>query len=348
MHSFGNLVLFPWGWSSSAPPNNTSLETLGRKFGFHNGYDVCQGGADGCIYQTSGTTDDWMYGDLGVAAYTFEIGTEFFESCSYFDENILPKNLPALLYAFKAARLPYQSPAGPESLDLVLPEDHVFPGAQIVLTAKADDTRYNSNGWGDEPVQDIAAARYSLDAPSWIDDVTTYSISPHDGSFDSPVESLSAFIDTAGWEFGRHTLFVESQDADGNWGVPSAIFLWITAEGYMPDLDPTDVEGNALRGSELSYTFKITNLSSIEDTFDIQITGNGWDTVVDTNPIGPLASLESYLFNVTVVVPGSVEVGSQDIATLSAISQGDPTKQASATIKTTARSPAVFFPLIQN
>jgi len=143
-------------------------------------------------------------------------------------------------------------------------------------------------------------------------------------------------------------LFVESQDADGNWGVPSAIFLWITAEGYLPDLDPIDVEGNALRGTQLTYTFTLTNLSASEDTFDLQITGNTWDTFVETNPIGPLASGESFEFNVTIDIPESVEDGDQDIAVITAISQGDPNMQAAATIETAARSPAAFFPLVHN
>jgi hypothetical protein len=348
LHSFGDIVLFPWGWSPYPSPNNTPLETLGRKFGFYNGYEVCQSGEPGCIYQTSGSTDDWMYGELGVAAYTFELGSQFFESCSYFEDNIVPENLPALLYAFKAARRPYQSPSGPESLELELNEDHIPPGAEIVLTAQADDTRYNSSGWGDEPVQNIIAARFSIDQPSWMEGATTYPIAPLDGDFDNPVESLSVIINSAGWSMGRHTLFVESQDADGNWGVPSAIFLWITAEGYLPDLDPIDVEGNALRGTQLTYTFTLTNLSASEDTFDLQITGNTWDTFVETNPIGPLASGESFEFNVTIDIPESVEDGDQDIAVITAISQGDPNMQAAATIETAARSPAAFFPLVHN
>lgn len=348
LHSSGDLVLFPWGWSPNPSPNNTPLETLGRKFGFYNGYEVCQSGEPGCIYQTSGTTDDWVYGEFGIPAYTFELGTEFFESCSYFEENILPENLPALLYAFKASRRPYQSPSGPESLELELNEDHILPGAEIVLTAQADDTRYNSSGWGDEPVQDIIAARYSIDQPSWMEGATTYPIAPLDGDFDNPVESLSAMINTAGWSMGRHTMFVESQDADGNWGVPSAIFLWITAEGYLPDLDPTYVEGNAFRGSEIIYIFDLTNFSAYEDTFDLQITGNSWDTFVETNPIGPLASGESYEFKVTVSIPDSIADGAEDVAAISAVSRGDPNMQDTASIKTTARSPAAFFPLIQN
>jgi hypothetical protein len=112
LHSYAEEVLFPWGWTTTPPPNNTALETLGRKFGYFNHYKVCQSGENGCIYQTSGTTDDWAYGELGVAAYTFEVGTDFFESCSYFESTLLPDNMPALLYAFKAARQPYLDPPG--------------------------------------------------------------------------------------------------------------------------------------------------------------------------------------------------------------------------------------------
>jgi hypothetical protein len=31
-----------------------------------------------CLYGTSGTTDDYTYGKLGVSSYTFEIGQNFF------------------------------------------------------------------------------------------------------------------------------------------------------------------------------------------------------------------------------------------------------------------------------
>ena len=55
IHSYGNLVLFPWGWTNNPPPNDGALETLGRKFGYFTGYQVCQSGEVDCIYQTSGT-----------------------------------------------------------------------------------------------------------------------------------------------------------------------------------------------------------------------------------------------------------------------------------------------------
>ncbi len=239
LHSYGNQVLFPWGWTASPAPNDTALETLGRKFGYFNEYQVCQSGEIGCIYQTSGSSDDWVYGELGVASYTLELGTAFFESCSYFEQKILPDNLLALLYAFKAARLPYINPAGPDTINLSLSADHIAPGEGLNLFATADDTRYNSAGFGQEPIQSITAARYSLDNPSWAPGTQTFPFTPADGDYDEPIESLSASIDTSALSPGRHIIFVESQDADGNWGVTSAIFLWITAQEFKVVFLPT-------------------------------------------------------------------------------------------------------------
>jgi carboxypeptidase T len=236
LHSYAPEVLFPWGWQPGPAPNNTQLETLGRKFGFFNQYPVCQSGEPGCIYATSGTTDDWAYGELGVAAYTFEVGTDFFQSCRDFENEVLPDNLPALMYAAKAARRPYQAPAGPDTLQVAISSLEVQAGMPVVLSARADDTRFDSNGWGQEPVQPIAAARYSLDSPSWKQGVQTFPLEPEDGEFNSPKEDLTAVVDTSVLAPGRHLVYVESQDADGNWGVPGAVFLTITFEpsAYLP------------------------------------------------------------------------------------------------------------------
>jgi len=334
LHSYWPLVLFPWGWTTSPAPNNTQLETLGRKFGYFNHYTVCQSGEPGCIYQTSGTSDDWAYGELGVAAYTFEVGTEFFESCSYFENTLLPDNLPALLYAFKSARQPYMDPSGPESLDVVVWEFPSSAGTQMTLEATADDTRYDDGGWaGTEPTQAIAAARYSVDLPSW-QAAATYPLDPIDGVFDETVENLQATVDTTGWTPGRHILFVESQDADGNWGVPSAVFLNITGGEFSPGLDPAESIGQADPGQTALYTLQLSNLGTAADTYDIQVSGNTWDTSASPDPAGPLNPGESLDLSIQVSVPISATIDMSDTATITAISQGDATKTATATLTT--------------
>ncbi|MCL4826941.1 MAG: hypothetical protein KJZ95_06210 [Caldilinea sp.] len=231
LHSYSQLVLYPWGWTTTPAPNSTQLQTLGRKFGYFNGYQVCNGPT--CLYATSGTTDDYTYGQFGVASYTFELGTAFFQACSFFTSDIIPKNMPALYYAAKAARRPYQNPAGPDALNVSVSPATAAQGSQVTLSATLDDTRYNSNGWGAEPVQNIAAGRYTVDAPSWAGGAPI-AMNASDGAFNASVENVSAVIDTSALAPGRHTIFVEGQDANGNWGVLSAVFLWVTSNGPTP------------------------------------------------------------------------------------------------------------------
>jgi len=222
LHSYGGYVLYPWAHTTTAAPNATQLRTLGRKFNYFNGYQACQVAT--CLYAASGSTDSFAYGRLGIAAYTFEMGGAFFESCTTFESTIVPKNMPALYYAFKAARRPYQVAAGPDSVSLTLSASTVTAGTTVTLSAQANDTRYGTNG-GTEAAQAIAAARYTIDSPSWVAGTPTYAMSPVDGAFSTSVESVRATVFTSGLAPGRHTLFVESQDASGNWGVPTAIFL---------------------------------------------------------------------------------------------------------------------------
>lgn len=345
LHSYSQLVLFPWGWTSSAPPNNTALETLGRKFGYFNHYTVCQSGENGCIYQTSGTTDDFAYGDLGVAAYTFELGSDFFQACSVFENKILPDNLPALIYAVKAARQPYLDPAGPETLEAQV-ESPASGASTITLTARADDTRYDDGGWvGEEPLQDIAAARYSIDTPSWKGG-ESHPMEAADGSFDASVEALTAEVDITDLSPGIHLIFVESQDAAGNWGVPTAVFLEVTAGDYQPGLQPAESSASAPRGESVAYELIATNQGSLEDTFQLQVSGNLWPVELPADPIGPLAPGESQQFTVSVTIPVNASPGEVDQAEIRLISQGDAGKSAAAMLRTTALAPATFLPIV--
>lgn len=219
LHSYGELVLFPWGYTTALTPNSAGLQTLGRKFGYENGYQVCTG--PNCLYSTSGTTDDFAYGALGVASYTIELGQNFFEQCSFFENNILPKNMPALYYAAKAARRPYQTPAGPDILHPTV----TYTGTMAFITATVDDTRYKSNGWGIEPSQAISAVRLTIDTPSWITGTQSYTMSARDGHFDTTSEDITGSLDISTWQPGKRLILIEGQDSAGNWGVPTGLFV---------------------------------------------------------------------------------------------------------------------------
>jgi len=344
LHSYSGQDLFPWAFTSDPAPNLTGLQTLGRKFGYYNGYLVCQPAVNGCLYTSAGTTDDWAYGALGVASYTFEVGTDFFEPCANFENTIWPANLPALLYALKAARRPYQDPAGPETTQLTTSANTVNPGTHITLSATADDTRYASGGQPvDEPVQNIAAARYSVDAPAWITGTTTISLTAADGAFNAPAESVRGLIDTTGWSSGHHLVFVESQDAAGHWGTPTATFITINPP-YALSAAPASAAAGGWPGSPVTYTVSLTQLGYLTDTYTLALTNNAWP-VSFPPAAGPLAQGHTTPLQVIVSVPLTATGGTHDLANLTITSVGNPARQAMISLLTAALTYRSFFPV---
>jgi carboxypeptidase T len=71
IHSYSQLVLWPWGETETPAPNGTALQTLGRRLAWFNGYTPQQSIG---LYPTDGTSDAPSYGELGVASYTIETG----------------------------------------------------------------------------------------------------------------------------------------------------------------------------------------------------------------------------------------------------------------------------------
>ena len=229
IHSHGRLILWPWGHVVETAPNGAALQTLGRKLAYFNGYTPIQGIG---LYPVSGATEDYGYGVLGRASFTYELGTTFFQGCDDFENSVLDDNLESLLYAFKVARTPYRTPAGPDvrdpSLSGAASTTGVTAGTSVTLSATLDDTRYE-NGNGLEPTQNIAAGEYYVDVPPWVSGAVARAMHASDGAFDSSTESTTATIDTGGLSAGRHTVFVRARDADGNWGAVSAVFLLVAS-----------------------------------------------------------------------------------------------------------------------
>ena len=263
LHSYSRLVLWSWGFTTSLAPNGTDLQTLGRKLAFFNNYVPSPSWV---LYITDGSTEDYAYGQLGVAGYCIEVGDAFFESCSTFEFDILPGNLPALLYAAKTARTPYMTPAGPDSINLTLSQTTVPAGTIVTLTGQVNDTRYKSAAG--EPTQAVAAAEYSLDVPYWQAGYAPSPLSPADGNFNSSSENVTASIDTTGLSAGRHILSVRGKDANNNWGAVSAVFL--TIEGAVntpPVADPQTL--STWRGQSLSITLTGSDADGNTLTYEV-------------------------------------------------------------------------------
>ncbi len=243
IHSHGRLLLWPWGTNGSVAGNDVQLATLGRKFAYWNGHTP-ERSLD--LYETDGTSDGPSYGELGVAAFTFELGTAFFEQCSYYNNTLLPGNMPALFYAAKVVRTPYQTPAGPDITQLALSAGRVTAGTPVTLDARVDDTRYNQSN-GTEPTQAIAAAEAYLDVPPWQAGAQALPLAAVDGSYNSSAEAVRGTLNTTGLATGRHLVYVRGRDAAGNWGAFSAVFLDIGGSGGgQPPVAAFDYSVNGL------------------------------------------------------------------------------------------------------
>jgi carboxypeptidase T len=282
LHSYSGLILWPWGWTSAPAPNSTQLQTLGRHLAFFNDYNPQQSYQ---LYQTSGTSDEFAYGELGVAGYTFEMGNDFFQDCGSFESTIYPDNRDALLFAFKTARRPYMNPAGPDSLSVSVTPGAAEPGAQVQLTAIANDTRY----LGGEPTQNIADARYTIDSPSWITGTITYPMTASDGNFNSNIENIIATIDTTGLSSGRHTIFVESMDANNNWGVLSSTFLYIVEPGISPVIEGYVLEAGSNLPVAASVTAGLFNTTTDPATgyYSMTVISGTYDMVAEAENFSP-------------------------------------------------------------
>lgn len=235
MHSYTGLVLWPWG-GPGVTGNNQAFVNLGRRLAWFNSYTPQQSLN---LYATDGTTIDQAYGDLGVPALTYELGTAFFQDCASFENTILPANLASLRYGARVLHAPYILPAGPDAYDMAIDQSVVEQGTSVVITATVDDSRFRSGPGGASTIHPIAGANLFVDHLPWQPEAIALAMAASDGDFDTAVESVSFTLDTTSLAPGKYTLFVQGHDTGGEAGPPAAVFVevltnpdWIFIDGF--------------------------------------------------------------------------------------------------------------------
>lgn len=334
LHSYSNLVLWPWGYTTIASPNAMELAQLGKKLATFNGYTAQQASA---LYPASGTTDDFAYGELGVAAYTFEIGgiyDGFYAPCSRYDALVQP-NVEALLYAAKVARTPYLTPAGPDALD-VDASATLDPGAPVItVTARVDDRSSGNLA--------VAGAEVFLDRFPWEGGVPVPAVAV-DGAFDSSQEAVrgTLLLTTSLAEFlqDRHAVYVRGQDSSGAWGPFTAgrvEMVWALA------LTPSAVQGFGKPGGTVDYTFWLTNTGGLSQAFSLTQTSTHWPTtLVPTHTL--LMARASTSVTLSVAVPDVIAPPFSDTLTITVQSEEAPWVTETARVETRALWASLFLP----
>lgn len=265
LHSYGRLVLYPWGWTSVRAPNAEGLETLARRFADRLDYHACQAGTPFCLYPTDGTTDDWAYGTLGVPSFTFELGTAFFQACSDFEETIAPRALATLHNALNVAALPYQLPAGPRLEMMKTTGIDGQGGAQGGEQKRVRVTVTAVQTLGTPVPRHIARGRLTLNHAPWDTAVPAWPLMPLDQEMDSSEETLTATIDTTCLPNGTHTLIAQAQDNAGHWGEPA--FAQITVNQTRAFTVTASTGATGTSGLPLRHLLTITNTGHTTDTY---------------------------------------------------------------------------------
>ena len=219
LHSFSNLVLFPYG-DVRHTPNDAGLRSMGFRMSDYNGYET--GEADEILYQVTGSTDDYAYDKLGIAAFTYEIGPGSGTCAGFFpayscQDGFWNLNRDAILYGMAAIQRPYTMSLGPTTSDATARNKGV---RKAVVKAFADDDAYGTFGVGRPASQNVTAGRVFLDAAPW------------DGGTAKPMTlvgtgkqvDLKVTVKRGGQQ---KYAYIQARDAQGNWGPVETV--WIAA-----------------------------------------------------------------------------------------------------------------------
>lgn len=221
MHSYSDLVLFPYG-DSRHTPNDAGLRSMGFRMSNYNGYET--GEPDEILYQVSGSTDDYAYEQYGIASFTYEIGPGF-GACSGFhpaytcQDQFWNLNREALLYGMKAAHQPYVMGLGPTIT--------AATGAPLAgnpnlarVTATANDAAYGTSGVGRPAAQNVTAGRV------FVGGVPGAGGTPQAMSLSGSGTSVTLRANITRTA-NAQLVYVQGRDAAGNWGALRAV--WVPA-----------------------------------------------------------------------------------------------------------------------
>jgi hypothetical protein len=124
--------------------------------------------------------------------------------------------------------------------------------------------------------------------------------------------------------------------------------LTSTARTNSVTLTPTAQSKNGSAGATVIYQVQVVNTSPYSDTFTVAFSGAAWPfTPPGPLNIGPLPPGAGSLMEISVTIPAGTPNGNNDTLTITAVSQSDPARQATASLTTTTAGGRLFLPMLR-
>ncbi|RLP73711.1 hypothetical protein D9V32_14405 [Mycetocola tolaasinivorans] len=253
LHAYADYVIYPYAYSTTdAVPNLEPIKANAFRQSFVNGFQT--GKAGEILYNNAGNDIDWIYSQLGVPAYTYEIGTGatggFFPAYSRVP-GFWEKTAPGIRFAAEAAYAPYTAALGGvvTEVDAVRGED-----GTVTVSGSATDEAYGNERTSAArrpATTDITAVQAALATDrNAINEATALSIA-------TPGKTVifSGDIAVDRTNSAANSVFVRAQNGSGEWGP------WRAAAA--PALDAPvytgDTEFDLVAGEEQALSLPVTS-----------------------------------------------------------------------------------------
>jgi uncharacterized membrane protein len=119
---------------------------------------------------------------------------------------------------------------------------------------------------------------------------------------------------------------------------PSTIEIPVTLNVLATEaavaIEPEEAAKTGSPGETVAYTFTLTNLGNVADSFMLEVSGT-WTTTLSADSTGALDPGETFIFTLTATIPLEAEHGAQDVAVVMATSANDPEVSTNAEATTT-------------
>lgn len=222
-HTFGDLLIYPWGYEPDLyTPDSAAFVDAARVMTDVNGF-LAGTGNQTVGYLTNGTSDDWMYGELGVFAYTPEIGGP--EDGFWPDPSRLLPIAELNVDMFRQAMRLAGPAATVDAVDVSAPDGFLDPGESGTL-----DVWIANTGFAPLPITGATPASSHPDVHLLAAPVTAATLAPGDrvllGSFpiqadpDAPLGDVAGLTVTVASPTGDETVVLDGVRL----GMPVALF----------------------------------------------------------------------------------------------------------------------------